>query len=313
MRIAVLGAGGVGGYFGARLAQAGEEVTFIARGRHLEAIRAHGLRVESALGDVTISPARATDRPEDVGPVDLVLVAVKTWQVPDAAARARPLVGPDTAVLPLENGVEAADQAAAALGREHVLGGVCQIVSFVAGPGVVRHAGLKPHVELGELDRKPSERAERIRAAFARAGVSVRVAPDIHAALWRKLVFIASLSGVGAVTRAPAGVVRAVPDVRRMLEAAMHEVATVARARGVAVPDETVAETLAFVDRLPPEATASMQRDLVEGRPSELEAQNGAVVRLGAAAGVPTPVHAFLYASLLPAELRARGKLPGHA
>ena len=309
MRIAIFGTGAVGGYFGGRLAQAGEEVVFLARGEQLRALRDRGLRVTSPKGDFVVQPAHATGDPSQVGVVDVILVGVKAWQVPEAAQAMRPLLGPETVVLPLQNGVEAPSQLAAVLGAGHVLGGLCRIVALVVEPGHVRHAGLEPYVALGELDNRPSERAERLRAAFARAGVTAEVPPDVQVALWVKFLFIASFSGVGAVTRAPAGVLRTLPETRHMLEQAMAEVLAVARARGIALQEESIPRTMALVDNLPPDGTASMQRDVMAGRPSELESQNGAVVRLGQQVGVATPLHTFIYRSLLPLELRARGRV----
>jgi len=309
MRIAVFGAGGVGGYFGGRLAQAGQEVIFIARGVHLEAMRRRGLRVDSLKGDFILPSVQATDDPAQVGEVEAVLVAVKAWQVPQAARAMPPLVGERTCVLPLENGVEAPEQLAEALGAPRVLGGLCHISSYIAAPGHIKHVGIEPHVALGELDGRRSERAEQLRLTFEQAGVWAEVPADIQAAMWEKFLFIAAISGVGAVTRAPAGVMRQVPGIRSLLEAAMQEIYALARARGVKLADDIVARTLAFVDGLPPGVTASMQRDILEGRPSELASQNGAVVRMGAQAGAPTPVNAYLYHSLLPQEMRARGEL----
>lgn len=307
MRIAVVGAGGVGGYFGGRLAEAGEDVVFLARGAHLDAIRKNGLTVESVAGDFRVSPAAATDDPESIGVVDAVVVAVKAWQVRDAAASMRPLVGPATAVVPLENGVEAPDELAAALGAGPVLGGLCKIVAFIAAPGVVRHTGVAPSLAFGEMDGTESDRVRRLRALFRRAkGVTVEEPADIRVALWQKFIFISAMSGVGAVTRAPADVVRSVPESRRLLESAMREAQAVGRGRGVPIPEPTADRTLAFFDTLPAGSTASMQRDIQEGRPSELEYQTGAIVRLGREAGVPTPVNDFLYAALLPQEKRAR-------
>ena len=309
MRIAVFGAGGVGGYFGGRLAQAGQEVIFIARGVHLEAMRRRGLRVDSLKGDFILPSVQATDDPAQVGEVEAVLVAVKAWQVPQAARAMPPLVGERTCVLPLENGVEAPEQLAEALGTPRVLGGLCHISAYIAAPGHIKHVGIEPHVALGELDGRRSERAEQLRLTFEQAGVWAEVPADIQAAMWEKFLFIAAISGVGAVTRAPAGVMRQVPGIRSLLEAAMQEIYALARARGVKLADDIVARTLAFVDGLPPGVTASMQRDILEGRPSELASQNGAVVRMGAQAGAPTSVNAYLYHSLLPQEMRARGEL----
>jgi 2-dehydropantoate 2-reductase len=309
MRIAVFGTGAVGSYFGGRLAQAGEQVAFIARGEQLRALQDQGLRVDSIKGDFVLRPVQATDDPKQVGTVDVVLVGVKAWQVTEAAQAMGPMVGPETFVVPLQNGVEAPDQLAAVLGAEHVLGGLCRIVSFVVEPGHIRHAGLEPYMAFGELDNQPSERAQRLREAFAQAGVMVEIPPDIQVALWTKFLFIASFSGVGAVTRSPAGILRSLPETHQMLEQAMREVLEVAVARGIALPAEAIGQTMALIDSLPPEGTASMQRDIIEGRPSELESQNGAVVRLGQEAEVATPLHTFIYHSLLPLELRAQGQV----
>lgn len=309
MRVAIFGAGAVGGYFGARLAQAGEEVVFIARGEHLRAMRRDGLHVESILGDFRIDPVEATDDPASVGPVDVVLVGVKAWQVPEAAETMRPMVGPETFVVPLQNGVEAPEQLAAILGKEHVLGGLCRIISARVAPGRIRHVGMEPYVAFGELDNRISPRTERLRAAFERAGVRAEIPPDIRVAMWEKFLFICTLSGVGAVTRAPVGVLRTIPETRRMLEQAVAEAFAVGRELGVALPDDAVERTMALIDGLPPGGTASMQRDIIAGRPSELEAQNGTVVRLGREVGVPTPPHEFIYHSLLPLERRARGEV----
>lgn len=309
MRIAIFGSGGVGGYFGGRLAQAGQEVIFIARGDHLRAIREGGLRVDSIKGDFVIRPAQATDDPATIGPVDVVLVAVKAWQVPEAAQAIRPLLGHDTFVVPLQNGVEAADQLAAELGPEHVLDGLCGLISYIAGPGHIRHAGLEPFVRFGERDNRPSERARRLLRAFERAGVAADIPPDIRVATWRKFLLIVSWGGLGAITRTPIGVFRSLPQTRQLLLEVMQEIVTVGRGHGVALPEEIINQTLTFIDDVPPAGLASMQRDLMAGRPSELESQTGAVVRLGQEVGLPTPANRFIYHSLLPTELKARGEL----
>ena len=307
MKIVAVGAGAVGGYFGGRLAEAGEDVVFIARGEHLDALRSGGLRLESPEGDLLLTEVQATNDVAEVGTADLVLVCVKGWQVRDVAATIRPLVGPDTAVLPLQNGVEATDQLAAVLGRERVLVGLCKILSMIAAPGHIRHMGIHPRVLLGESDNASSRRVKAIMGAFERAGVAVENPPDIGVALWEKFLFIASFGGVGAVTRSPAGVVRSVPESRALLQDAMQEIAAVATARGLAFPGDAVSRALTFIDSMPEGAMSSMQRDIMEGRPSELESQNGAVVRLGSTAGVETPVHRFIFNALRPMEMAARG------
>jgi 2-dehydropantoate 2-reductase len=309
LTIAVFGTGATGGYFGGRLAEAGEDVRFVARGAHLAALREHGLTVQSVAGDFRVHPVRAAADPAELGSVDVALVAVKAWQVPEAAEAMRPLVGDQTFVVPLQNGIEAPGQLAAVLGAERVLGGFCSILASLDGPGRIRHMGVVPYVAFGELDGSMSARAEALRAAFARTrGVTVEVPADIRAAMWNKFLFIAALSGVGAVSRVPAGVIRSLPETRELLRQALEEIYSVALRSGVALPADAVARTLEFIDGLPPDGTASMQRDVLAGRPSELEAQVGAVVRLGERLGVEVPVHRTIYAALLPQERRARGE-----
>ncbi len=307
LRVAVYGVGGVGGYLGAALARAGNSVSLVARGEHLKAIREKGLRIVTPKETFTITPAAASDDPAKIGAVDAVLVAVKTWQVPEAANALRPLVGPKTRVAPLQNGVEAADQLAQAVGREHVLGGLCRIMAWRAAPGVIQIGGLEPTVLLGELDGTPLQGiAKSLLESFRAAGVNAQNPADIQAALWEKWLFIAAVSGVGAVSRANVGEVRQSPPTRTLLQQVMEEVAAVARKRGVRLADDIVARTLAFVDSMPKEGTASMQRDVAEGRPSELEGIIGSLVRFGKASGVATPAASFIYAALLPQESRAR-------
>jgi len=293
------------------LAMSGEQVVFVARGEHLKALRANGLRLETPKGDTVICPVEATDDPAAVTSADVVLVGVKAWQVPDAAQALRPLVGRDTFVVPLQNGVEAASQLSTVLGADHVVGGLCGTLSWVAGPGHIRSrsAGGNNFIKFGELDNHRSERVERLREAFARAGVPVEVPPNIVKALWDKFLMVTSFGGVGAIARAPIGVTRSVPETRRLLEQCLEEVVAVARARKIAMSATAVADTMKFYDGLPPGGTTSLQRDIVDGKPSELEYWNGAVVRLGREAQVPTPAHAHIYDCLLPQELHARGKI----
>ena len=309
MRIAVVGTGAVGGYFGGRLAQAGQDIVFLARGAHLRAIQEQGLQVESVDGDFAISPAHATDDPAQIGHVDLVLLAVKGWQVPQAIETMRPLLGPETFVVPLLNGVEAPEQLTAVFGVRRILGGLCGLYGSVVGPGHIRNVLPRPFVTIGELDNAPSERSEQLRQAFEHARVQATITADIHAALWEKLLFVGPYGGVGAVTRAPVGVLRRQRETRSLLEATMREVFVLARARGVRVGEEAIAKALAGIDLSPEQATASMQRDIMAGRPSELESQLGVVVRLAHLAGVEVPLHTFLYACLLPQERKARGEI----
>ena len=310
MRIAVFGSGGVGGYFGGRLAQAGEDVVFLARGDHLKAMKTHGLKVDSVEGDFTVNSVDVTDDPAKAGIADVILVCVKAWQVPEAAEAMKPMVGPKTFVVPLQNGIEAPSQLADVLGAEHVLGGLCGLFTFIEGPGHIKHAGSSPFVKFGELDNKPSKRTEELQDTFSRAsGVTAEIPGDILAAIWTKFMFIVSWSGVGSITRAPIGVIRSQPGTRRMLEQVMDEVYSLAQARDIALTQETITGNMDMLDGVPENGTASMQRDIMAGRLSELESQNGAVVRLGLESGVETPVNTMIYNSLLPVELRSRGKL----
>lgn len=309
MRIAIFGTGGVGGYFGGRLAQAGEGIVFIARGDHLKAMLTDGLRVDSVKGDFVVKPVQAADDPEQVGVVDVIILGVKTWQVKDAAQAMRPMVGPETVVLPLQNGVETPAYLAAVLGNQHVLGGLCALVSFIVGPGHIRHAGFEPFVKLGELDNHISERVQRLHQAFVAAGVSVEIPPDIHVALWEKFLTVVPFGGLGAVSRAPIGVLMELPETRKLMEQGMREIYEVARTRNIALSEGIVDKQMAVLDKGPSSGTSSLQRDINAGKPSELDAWTGAVVRLGKEEGVATPLASFIYHSLLPMELRARGQL----
>lgn len=310
MKIAVFGTGAVGGYFGGRLTQSNNEVIFIARGKHLQAMKDDGLKIDSINGDFIVQPAQATDNPDEVGFVDMVLVTVKAWQVSDAAKAMKPMVGPETFVLPLQNGVEAPSQLAAVLGSEHVLGGLCGLISYIVEPGHICHAGTDPFIKFAELDNSRSDRTELLLDVFERTpGITASIPPDINAAMWQKFLLIAAWSGLGAVTRSPIGIFRSQPGTRQMLEQTMSEIYDVARARDIDLPGDVVAKTMKFLDALPSGGTASMQRDIMDGKPSELETQTGAVVRLGQEVGVETPVNNFIYQSLLPMEIKAQGQL----
>ena len=307
LRIAIYGAGGLGGFYGARLACAGNDVAFIARGAHLAAMRERGLHVSSPLGDMHLPEPVATDNPADIGPVDLVLVAVKTWQIPEAGAAMGPLIGERTLVLPFLNGVEASDELAAAVGAERVLGGLSKVFSKIEAPGVIHHFTPNVFVAFGELDGAGSERVRALVDMFSAAGVDAEVSPAIRVELWKKLLLVSSWAGLGALARSPMGVMREQPETRALIGRSMDEGLAVARATGHAVDAAYKNEMWAFYRTMPADATASMQRDIMDGRPSELDAWNGAICRFGARAGIETPVHSFTYHTLLPMERRARG------
>jgi 2-dehydropantoate 2-reductase len=295
MRIAVIGAGGVGGYFGGRLAAAGHNVSFLARGDNLAALRSNGLTVTSVNGDFTVAPVQATDDPSSIGPVDTVLVAVKTWQLDSALAALPPMMGSATAVITTQNGVEAPDRVAEVVGREAVLPGIAKVIAMLAGPGTVRHLGGSGSLDFAEWDDRPSERAERIRAMLPAAGIMTARPADIWAELWAKFVFIVPLGGLGAVTDVPFGVLRERPGTRRLLESGMAEIEQLAGAMEVRLPSDIVASTMAFLDQQPADGTTSLHRDIRAERPSELDAWTGAVVRLGTRTGTATPVNRVLY------------------
>lgn len=306
MKIAVVGSGGVGGYFGGLLAKAGNDVTFIARGDHLRALQASGLRVESLHGDFSVDPVKATDDPGRVGPVDVILFATKTWQIEEAAEAMRPMVGPDTTILPLQNGVDASERLIPIFGAEVVLGGTCHVVSLVAAPGVVQQKSDFRRITLGEMDGRITPRVQALGDVLAESGAQVEVSANINKARWTKFLFIASFSGMGAVARVPAEELMACQEARAMLEAAMREIETLAQASGVELEPDIVATTMDFCDNLSPGTTASMMRDIWEGKPAELEAQNGYIARTGARLGVSVPINTYIYHTLLPQERRAR-------
>ena len=300
MRIVVMGAGGVGGYFGARLAQARHDVAFVARGRHLAAMRERGLDVRSALGDVHLPRPAATDDPASLAPADIVLFAVKLWDTESAAAAIRPLVAHGGVVVPFQNGVGSVERIGAIVGAERVLGGVAQIAATIAEPGVIGHTGTMARLRFGAVLPAQQPTAEALLAACTGAGIDAELVADIRRALWEKFVFLAAFSGLTSVARQPIGVLRADPDLRAALEAAMREAWTVGRAQGIALADDFIAQLMKFTDGLPAEMKSSMLNDLVAGNRLEAPWLCGAVTRMAAAAGISVPVNSTLYATLKP-------------
>jgi len=275
----------------------------------LQVLRSEGLRLDSVSGDLMLSSVNAIDDTSQGGVVDVVLVGVKTWQVPEVAGAIQPQLGEDTIVLPLQNGVEATAQLAEVLGRDHVCCGLAKIFSFLAGPGHIRHTGIDPYIAFGESDNRRSGRVKKLQQVFQNAGINAEIPSDIMVALWEKFLFVVSWGGIGAISRAPIGAIRSLPRTCRLLEQAMLEIFNVARARDVNLREDIVARSMEFIDTLPPVGTTSMQRDIAEGRPSEIDAWNGAVVRFGDEAGVDVTLHKFIYDSLRPLELNARGEI----
>ena len=305
MRIAVMGTGGVGGYFGGRLAAAGQDVTFIARGTHLQALQRQGLRITSALGDATIAPAQATDDPASVGPVDLVLFTVKLYDTEAAAEAIRPLIGPETGVVTFQNGIAGPEVLAGRLGAEHVMGGVAKIAAVIAEPGVVRHTGTMAELAFGELDGSVAARIAALAAALEAAGVRHTVSDDIRREIWDKMVFLSTFAGLTSLLRLPIGLIRGDLETRRLLRDGLAEALAVARAAGAGLPEDLVDQILERIDRLPFEMKSSMLQDLEGGKRLELDWLSGTLARMGRDLGVATPVHALIATAL---KLHAQGQ-----
>lgn len=289
MRIAVMGAGGVGGYFGARLAEGGHDVGFIARGRHLEALRAEGLRVQSPKGDVYLPEVVATDDPSELDPVDLVLFGVKLWDTEASAMLVKPLLADRTAVVSFQNGVAKDDILRNVLGAQHVFGGVCYIAATIAGPGVIEHANTLQKLVFGEYDGTPSARVQQFHDACVGSGIDVEISDRIERTIWEKFVFLVGLSGTTSTSRTPIGPIRGNPRSRAFLHDVMDEVVQVARAQGVPLPTEFADDRLAFIDSVAESMTSSMHHDLERGNRLEVDWLSGDVVERGATLGVPTP------------------------
>ena len=300
MRIAVVGAGGVGGGFGAALAAAGADVTFIARGAHLAAMKSQGLKVQGGRGDTHLVPTQATDDPGSVGPVDIVLFCVKLWDVESAGQAIKPLIGSGTAVIPLQNGIDAAERLIPILGENAVMGGVAQISASIVAPGVIQQVGTFMRMIFGEFDGKRRKRGEDFLALCLKAGFDATLSEQILTELWMKFVVLATNASMTALTRQPIGKLRDDPDLRPIFMAACQETIAVGRARGVALPADALERTLHFLDHAPPTMKASMALDLERGNRLELPWLGGKVVELGRRLGIPTPAHGMMYAMLKP-------------
>jgi 2-dehydropantoate 2-reductase len=308
MRIAVIGAGGVGGYFGGKLAQAGNEVVFLTRGKALEVIGERGLRVKSYLGDFKVYP-EVSDSPECVAGADLILFCTKAWQIEELAKRMQPFLKEDALVLPLQNGADNADRLKRILPDKRVLGGLCKIVSKIESPGVIDHFTFEPEIVFGELDGELSPQARNVKEVFDAAGFKNRLSTDIRRDIWLKFLFIASISAMGALTRSVLGVIREQPFLREKIRQTALEIVRVGQAHGVDIREEDIDLAFNMIDAGAHETTMSLQRDMMEERPSELHNFNGYIVQKGDEMGIDTPVNDFIYYALLPMEQRARGIL----
>ena len=306
MKIIVVGAGGVGGYFGARLAEAGLDVTFIARGKHLEKIKKKGLVLNSIDGNYTVFPAKATDNISEIENPDLIILAVKSWQVTEVAKKIEPVLTKKTMILPLQNGVDNIEKLATIIDENQILAGFCKIYSKVEDFGVIDHFAYTPELFFGELDNQKSERIKHLKKVFGKASFKTIIPNDIHAEIWKKFLFICTVSGLGGLTRVPIGAMVENVETRNLLQKTAEEIVAISRAKNINLPHNIVTTIMNFIDKQPYGSTASTQRDIMEGRPSELENFNGYIVKQGKLLGVDTPVNSFTYSCLLPQELNAR-------
>ncbi|UMB59747.1 2-dehydropantoate 2-reductase [Lutibacter sp. A80] len=306
MNIIIYGTGGVGGYFGARLAQAGNNVTFIARGKHLETIKKNGLQLKSIDGNYLVKPANATTDISEVKDIDLILISVKTWQLKEVAETIKPVLNENTLVISLLNGCNNHEVLSEVIDKKHVLGGLCKIVSFVEDYGIINHVAYKPTIVFGELNNEKTKRVLKLEETLNNASITNKLAEDIQKEIWTKYLFITTFSALGALTRSTLGEMLALPYIKNMMLKTAEEIFRIAKAKGVNLPSNIIDKQIETLESLPFETTASLQRDIMEGKPSELEAQNGTVVRLGKELGIPTPINELIYYELLPQEKRAR-------
>ncbi|MBC9796716.1 ketopantoate reductase family protein [Sinomicrobium weinanense] len=306
MEILVFGIGGVGGYFGGRLAKAGYPVTMIARGKHLEAIRQHGLEVESINGNFKVSPKLVTDDLTEVSTPELVILAVKSWQIPEVAEQLKPVLGPETMVLPLQNGADNAEKLCEILPKKNVLAGLCHLISFVEKPGKIKHVSFEPRITFGETDNSKTNRINRLTDIFNRAEITNTNPENIQLEVWKKFLFIATISGIGGLTRVPIDKIRESDYLYRVMQQTAAEIKAVALAKNIPLDESHVQKAFEIINTQPAGTTASTQRDIMDGRPSELENFNGYIVKQGKELGVPTPVNEMIYECLRPMELKAR-------
>ncbi len=306
MKIVIIGTGGVGGYFGAKLVQAGYDVTFIARGEHLNVIQKNGLVVKSKLGDFKVENLNATDKVTKINNPDLIIIGVKAWQIKEIRDDIKLILKNDTVILPLQNGVLASEELSENIDKKHILGGLCRIISKIDSPGVINHIGVTPTIIFGELDKIKTERTEKILDVFKTAGIESKISDDIEADLWRKFITIC-VSGLLAVSNTTYGELRAVKETRQLMIDLFNEIFLLSQKIGVNIETDFVGRTVSFIDTFPYDSTSSLTRDVWDKKPSEIEYQNGTVVRFGEKYGIETPLNRFVYNCILPSELKARG------
>ncbi len=308
MKIAIIGTGGIGGYFGGKLAKAGYDVTFLARGKQLAALKENGLSVKSINGDFHVERVNATDSIEKIGKCDLVILCLKAWQVKDIGSELKSILHENSIILPLQNGVQTADELQTEIDPKHIIGGLCRIISKIESPGVINHFGINPIIVFGELDNSISERVTKLKEVFDKASINAKVTDDIQSELWKKFIGIC-VSGLLAITKTNYGELRELSETRRMMVDLLTEIFLLSQKVGVKIECDFVDKSVAAIDALPYDTTSSLTRDVWEGKPSEIEYQNGAVVRIAAKYNVYVPVNRFVYSCILPMERKARQKL----
>ncbi|MDH7446032.1 ketopantoate reductase family protein [Aquimarina sp. 2201CG14-23] len=306
MHTVVIGIGGVGGYFGGKISNSGQKVTMIARGKHGEAIRNKGLQVNSIDGDFITKPFLVTDDVSRIEKADLILICTKSWQVQETTELIKSTLKEDTIVISLQNGADNAEKVMSVIDKKHVLGGLCKIYSKIESPGIISHFGHTPEIVFGTLDKSKSNRLQNVKSVFDKAGFKNKISEDIQVDIWSKFMFIATVSGLGALTRATIGEMYAHPELNNMLRTTAREIYKIAIAKGVAMPPSIVDGIMNFIEKQPFTATASTQRDIMEGRPSELDNFNGFIVKEGQKLKIDTPTNTFIYSCLQPMEAKAR-------
>ncbi len=306
MKIVIIGSGGVGGYFGGKLAQNGNDVTFLARGEHLKAIQKKGLEVKSISGDFIINPARVIENINEIGIVDLVILGVKAEQIKEIRNDIKPLLHAGSMVLPLQNGVLAVDELKESINVSNIIGGLCRIISKIESPGVINHFGVTPTIVFGELDKSDTKRLQTLKSLFDKAGIKSQISKDINSDLWKKFIAIC-VSGLLAITKTTYGELRELKETRQMMIDLLTEVFVLSQKTGIKIEPGFIEKSVSFIDTFPYDSTSSLTRDIWEGRPSEIYYQNGAVVTLGENHGIDTPINRYVFNSILPMELKARG------
>ena len=307
MKIAIIGSGGVGGYFGGKIAKAGFEVAFLARGEHLKAMRTKGLTVKSMLGDFHVDSVKATDKIQDIGKVDLIVLAIKAWQIKDISDELPCIMTDTSVILPLQNGVSIIDELREHISAEKILGGLCRIISKMDAPGVINHFGVTPTIVFGEVDNSKTDRVQKIKELFDQSGINCNISSDINADLWKKFI-TNCVSGLLAISKTTYGELRELKETRQMMIDLFNEIYQLSKKVGIHIEPGFLEKTVSFIDTFPYDTTSSLTRDVWEGKPSEIEYQNGTVVRLGEKYGIDTPINKFVYHCILPMEIKARRK-----